>query len=102
MANTIEPSMCSGDAAGCQITLTTYYWAASQYNIRRCSLLLLIEYRGLSVCHTSEPCENGWTDRDAVCVEDSGCPRELCIRWRFRSPMGRDNFWREGAYLCKV
>jgi len=24
-----------------------------------------------SVCHTCEPCENGWTDRDAVMVEES-------------------------------
>jgi len=28
-----------------------------------------------SVCHTSEPCKNGWTDRDAVEVEDSRGPR---------------------------
>jgi len=28
------------------------------------------------VCHTSESCKNGWTDRDAVCVEDSGGHRE--------------------------
>jgi len=34
-----------------------------------------------SVCHTSEPCKNGWTDRDAVWVEDSGEPREPCITW---------------------
>jgi len=48
----------------------------------------------LSVCHTSEPCKNGWTDRDAIWVEDSGGPKELCIRWRFRSPMGNGNFER--------
>ena len=24
----------------------------------------------------SEPCKNGWSDRDAVCVEDAGGPRE--------------------------
>jgi len=35
----------------------------------------------LSICHTSEPCENGLTDRDAVWVEDSDGPREPCIRW---------------------
>jgi len=29
-----------------------------------------------SVCHTSEPCKNRWTDRDAVCVEDSSGFRE--------------------------
>ena len=32
--------------------------------------------RCLSVCHTSEPCKNVCTDRDAVWVEDSGGPRE--------------------------
>ena len=47
----------------------------------------------LSVCHTSEPCKNGWTNRDAVLVEDSGGPREPCIRWGARSPMERQ-FWR--------
>jgi len=48
-----------------------------------------------SVCHTSEPCKNGCTDRDAVSVEDSDGPREPCIRWGSRFPMGRGNF--EGA-----
>jgi len=28
-----------------------------------------------SVCHSSEPCKNGWTDWNAVWVEDSGGPR---------------------------
>jgi len=35
----------------------------------------------LPVCHSSEPCKNSWTDRDAVWVEDSCGPRQLCIRW---------------------
>jgi len=35
----------------------------------------------LSVCHSNEPCKNGSTDRDAVWVEDSGGPKEPCIRW---------------------
>jgi len=34
-----------------------------------------------SVCHASEPCKNGWTDRDAVWVMDSGGPKETRIRW---------------------
>jgi len=29
---------------------------------------------GLSVCHTSKPCKNCWSDRVAVCVEDSAGP----------------------------
>jgi len=50
---------------------------------------------GLSVCHSSDPCKNGWTDRDAVWVEDSGGPKEPCIRWGSRSPYGKGQFWRE-------
>jgi len=45
---------------------------------------------GLSVCHTTEPCKNGCTDRDAVGVDDLVGPREPCIRW------GPDPPW-EGA-----
>jgi len=45
-----------------------------------------------SVCHTTEPRKNGYTDRDAVLVEDSGGPREPCVRWGPNSPIGRVNF----------
>ena len=31
---------------------------------------------GRSVCHSSESCKNGQTDRDAVLVEDSGGPKK--------------------------
>ena len=31
---------------------------------------------GRSVCHTSEPCKNGWTDRDGVWVVGSYGPKE--------------------------
>ena len=34
-----------------------------------------------SVCHTSEPCKNGCTDRAAFRVDDLGGPDEPCIRW---------------------
>jgi len=44
------------------------------------------------VCHTSELCKNGRTDRDAVWVEDSGGPKEPCIRWGSRSPYGKGQF----------
>jgi len=37
-------------------------------------------------------CKNGCTDRDAVWVEESGEPKEPCIRCGSRSPMGRGNF----------
>jgi len=43
---------------------------------------------GRSVCHTSEPSKNGWTDGGVVWVEDSGGLRERRVRWRSRSPMG--------------
>jgi len=46
----------------------------------------------LSVCHTNEPCKNGWSDWDAVWVEDLGGPKEPCIRWGPDPPMERDNF----------
>ena len=34
-----------------------------------------------SVWQTSQPCKNGWTNRDSVWVEDSGGLREPCVRW---------------------
>jgi len=38
----------------------------------------------------------------AVWVEDSGGPREPCIRWGVDSPMERDNFEGEEASHCKL
>jgi len=38
------------------------------------------------------PAKNGWTDRDAIWVKDSGGPRESCIRWGSRSPHGKGHF----------
>ena len=54
-----------------------------------------------SVCHTSGPCKNGCTDRDAVWVEDLGGSREpSIIRWGPDPPMGRGKFWgRMGVLL---
>jgi len=54
------------------------------------------------VCHNCEPWKNGWTNPDAVWVEDSGEPRKPCIRWGSRSRMRRDNFEGGGAAHCKV
>ena len=50
-----------------------------------------------SVCHTSEPCENGWTDRGAVWVVDLAGPMESCVRWGLRSPYGKGQFWGKGS-----
>jgi len=41
---------------------------------------------GLTYLLTSEPYKNGWTDRDAIWVEDLGEPREPCIRCGSRNP----------------
>jgi len=39
------------------------------------SNMLVVKNVGLpAVCHSSEPCKNGSTDRDAVWNEDSGGP----------------------------
>jgi len=59
---------------------------------------------GQSVCHTSEPCKNGWTDRDVVWIEDSGGPRELCTRWgpESRSPWKVAILRGERASHCQV
>jgi len=56
----------------------------------------------LSVCHTSEPCENGCTDGAAVWVEDSGGPRERCIiRWGPDPPWEGSIFRGEGRPIVK-
>ena len=90
----------------CFIIVTISITPHRPYCVRRCGLLLPTELRGLSVCrsvcHTSQPCKNGWSDRDAVWIEDSGVPREPCIRSGSRSPMWRGNFDGEGASHCKV
>jgi len=55
-----------------------------------------------SVCHSSEPCKNGWTNRDAFWVVDSGGPKEPCIRWGSSSPGGKWQFWgKKGRPILK-
>jgi len=56
----------------------------------------------LSVCHTSDPCKNSWTDPGAVWVEDLGGRKESCVRWGSRSSHEKGNFEGEGASQCKV
>jgi len=70
-------------------TLTTYIAAVCCYRPSSVVCLSIC----WSACHTSEPCKNGWTDRHTVWVEDSGGPREPCIRWGSRSPHGKRQFW---------
>jgi len=65
-------------------------------------LLLPTEKRGLSVC-LSIGLSHSWTNGDAVWVEDSGGPKEPCIRWGSYPPMGRTSFeGKEGAFHCKA
>jgi len=45
---------------------------------------------------TSVPCKTGWTDQDAVWVEDLAGPKGPCIRWGLDPPMGRGNFEGKG------
>jgi len=51
----------------------------------------------LSVCNDREPCKNGWTDRDAILVVDSGGPKEPCIRCGPDLHIWRGNFDGEKA-----
>ena len=75
---------------------------STMYNVHRCGLLLPTKR---PVCHTSESCKNGWTDWDAVRVEDSGRPKEPCVRWGSRllygiviqQRMSRQKDWRNQA-----
>jgi len=60
-----------------------------------------------SVCHTSEPCKNGWTDRAAVLDVHSGGPREAlldvgadpCVKGQLldvgADPCVKGQFWEE-------
>jgi len=42
---------------------------------------IVTQKHGLFVCHSCEPCKNGWTNWDAIWVVESGWPKEPCIRW---------------------
>ena len=85
-----------------ELITSQYYYAASQYYVRRCGPILTDRVAwsvglsvGLSVCHTSEPCKDGCTDRAAVWVEDLGGSGEPCIRWGPDPPL-------EGLKLSKT
>jgi len=46
----------------------SHYQAASQYYVRMRPIVTdrVAWSVGLLICHTSEPCKNGWSDRDTV------------------------------------
>jgi len=50
----------------------------------------------LSVCHSSEPYKNGWTDQDAIWDAESRGPTVPHITWGADAPMGRGIF--RGVY----
>ena len=72
--------------AACRSRIVTHYYAAS-HGVWSVGLSV-----ALSVCHTSEPCKNGWNDQIAVCVPDSSRPSEPDITWGRDANMGRGNF----------
>jgi len=73
---------------------TTYVDAA--YSYRPSSVVCL------SVCHTSEPCKNGCTNRAAIWVEDLGGPGNHVLGGGPDPPWEAANFWGEWASHCKV
>ena len=98
--NMTEPSVCSGDAALCQITLTSCYFIVLLGRITvLCTWMLpVVTDRlvwsvclsvSLSVCHSCEP-HRKWLNRSS-CRLCYGL-KEPCIRW------GRYPLW-EGAVL---
>jgi len=50
-----------------------------------------------SVCHSSEPCKDGWASPDAVWVVDLGRLKELRVRWGSRSPRAKGQFFGESS-----
>jgi len=54
-----------------------------------------------SVCHTSEPCKNGWTDWDAISVLGADGPKESCVTWGSRSSHGTWQFWGKRVPIVK-
>ena len=67
--------------------IITHYYAAS----RRVAWSVGLSV-ALLVCHTSEPCKNGWNDQVAICVLDSSWPNEPSVTWGPDANMGRNNF----------
>jgi len=115
LANMIEPSVCGSDAALCQITLTSYYYYY-YYGPHRSKYVdtsqpyvtygvawsvCLSVCLSVCVCHEREPCENDWTDRDAVYVVDSDGPNELHLMG-VQIPHAKGQFWGETAAHCKL
>ena len=56
----------------------------------------------LSVCHSSEPCKNGSTDRDAVYARTRVDPRNYVVDGGSDLSTGRGNYKGKGAARCKI
>jgi len=94
LANTIEPSMCGGNGACSQITLTTCYLLGSIVVLCRCGLLLQTEKRGLlsvgrSVCHDRELC-----NKKAVLLQGRALPCDAGL-YRKLAPNPQATQWIE-------
>ena len=61
---------------------------------RRCSVVCLL-------CVCVEPCKDGWTDRDAICVKDSRASQEL-HRVPKRPPLFYDTIRYDTRYYFNV
>jgi len=77
--------------------IVTHYYATSHRVAWSVGLSV-----ALSVCHTSEPCKNGWNNQVAIWVQDSVGPNEPRITWGPDANMGRGNFEGKWANHCKV
>jgi len=72
---------------------TTYVDAAYPYRPNS----VVCRFVCLSVCHTSEPCKNGCTDRAAIWVEDLGGPGNHVLDGSPDPSMGRGKFLGENG-----
>ena len=107
LTNTIEPSVCSGDAALCYITLISCS-LLRRHNVGIGGLLLPTEYRGLSVslsasqfgsvCHTGERYKTAVPIDMPFGLRTRVSPGKDVLNG-IQIPMGSGNF--EGAAVVK-
>jgi len=101
LVNTIEPT-----SAAAMWPYVKLLWPCVIIRLHHCTMFIHTAccYRPSNVvcrsaCDNHEPCKNGWTDRDAVWVVDSGGLKEQCIRCGSRSLVGMGNFGDRGSPL---
>ena len=62
----LYPNRCTDGGWNLELCAKCQTSPTSVQRVHKCSLLLQTMSVGLSVCHSSEPCKNCWTDHDAV------------------------------------